>query len=314
MIGVVKYPDRRLVRGWLVLAGLAIWLAFGRHLVLYALAFRTVPGMNWFRVPARSLFLANLAGTVLAGLGVETLRHHLTTRHDWRKLAIRYTGLFLTLFASLFLILLLRGHDGSSRTAAAVSRVLGNGCFWLTLGSHDGRRTHRKPCDQPASSAPCWRMVGSARFWASWVVWVLRCSRWRPRTEFLGDDPDRRRDHPDQSRFTSVRRIRIKARDSFYGDLQAAVRGVEKTNITDVFQLGHAARLYEILYPVASFQRRWRDDPMQTAVDDYNRRSPPGGLRPVECQLPGFRSVRGRPGMACRRARSVRSIILGHPA
>ncbi len=33
-----------------------------------------VPGMNWFRVPARSLFLANLAGAVLAGLGVETLR------------------------------------------------------------------------------------------------------------------------------------------------------------------------------------------------------------------------------------------------
>ena len=40
--------------------------------------YRTVPGMSWFRVPARALFLANLAGAVLAGLGVETLQKHMT--------------------------------------------------------------------------------------------------------------------------------------------------------------------------------------------------------------------------------------------
>ena len=34
--------------------------------------------MSWFRVPARALFLANLAGAVLAGLGVDSLR----TSHD----------------------------------------------------------------------------------------------------------------------------------------------------------------------------------------------------------------------------------------
>ena len=65
--------------------------------------------------------------------------------------------------------------------------------------------------------------------------------------------------------------LRIKARDSFFGDLPAACRGIEKTNINDVFQLDHAARLYETLYPVASRPRRRRDQPMDDAVDDYHR-------------------------------------------
>ena len=56
-----------------------------------------------------------------------------------------------------------------------------------------------------------------------------------------------------------------------YSDLQAAVLDIEKTNINDVFQLDHAARLYQLLYPVASFQRRRSDDPMQDAVDEYRR-------------------------------------------
>ena len=44
-----------------MLAGLAVWFACGRHLGLYTLIYSLVPGMGWFRVPARSLFLANLA-------------------------------------------------------------------------------------------------------------------------------------------------------------------------------------------------------------------------------------------------------------
>ncbi len=41
-----------------------------------------MPGMSGFRVPARSLFLANLAAAVLAGLGVETLRSVMTDPKD----------------------------------------------------------------------------------------------------------------------------------------------------------------------------------------------------------------------------------------
>ena len=50
-------------------------------------------------------------------------------------------------------------------------------------------------------------------------------------------------------------RVRIKARDNYYGDLPAVFHGFEKTNVNDVFQINHAAQLYETLYSVASHQR-----------------------------------------------------------
>ncbi len=65
--------------------------------------------------------------------------------------------------------------------------------------------------------------------------------------------------------------LRIKARDAFYGDLNALDHDFEKTNVNDVFQLGHAARLYETLYPVASRRRPFRDQPMNQAVEQFQR-------------------------------------------
>ncbi len=64
---------------------------------------------------------------------------------------------------------------------------------------------------------------------------------------------------------------RIKARDNFYGDLRAAAHGIEKTNVNDVFQIDHAARLYERLYPVAARQRPKHDDLMNAPVEDFKR-------------------------------------------
>jgi hypothetical protein len=43
--------------------------------------------------------------------------------------------------------------------------------------------------------------------------------------------------------------FRVRARDALFPDLQAALLGVEKTNVEDWFQLQHAADLYETLYP-----------------------------------------------------------------
>src|SRR5205807_951012 len=42
--------------------------------------------------------------------------------------------------------------------------------------------------------------------------------------------------------------FRIRARDAFYGDLPAALRGWEKTNVNDSFQVAHAAELADELF------------------------------------------------------------------
>ncbi len=41
--------------------------------------------------------------------------------------------------------------------------------------------------------------------------------------------------------------------------------------MNDVFQIDHAAWLYETLYPVAAHRRRTRDDCMNDAVEDFKR-------------------------------------------
>ena len=43
-LAALRHPDRKLVRAWLVLLGLAVWFACGRHLLLYTAAYYVVPG------------------------------------------------------------------------------------------------------------------------------------------------------------------------------------------------------------------------------------------------------------------------------
>ena len=74
-VAAARHPDRRLVRGWLILIAGALVFAAGRKLGLFPLLFECVPGMNRFRVPSRSLFLVSLGTAVMAGFGVETLAH-----------------------------------------------------------------------------------------------------------------------------------------------------------------------------------------------------------------------------------------------
>ncbi len=60
-------------------------------------------------------------------------------------------------------------------------------------------------------------------------------------------------------------------RDTFFLDLQAVRYGIEKTNVNDLFQLQHAAVLYETLYPVATRTQEPIELPMSLAVEDYRR-------------------------------------------
>ncbi len=68
---------RRSVRGWSFLLALAIVgtvFSLGQATPLYTGLFRVLPGMTWLRVPARAMFLVQLALALLAGVGWDGVR------------------------------------------------------------------------------------------------------------------------------------------------------------------------------------------------------------------------------------------------
>jgi hypothetical protein len=267
----VWHRDRKQIRGWLWLMGLAIWFACGRRLLFFMIAYLTVPGVSWFRVPARALFLANLAGAALAGLGVETLQIHRGRSQFWHKYAVRFAAVFVIGLACLLSMRSYHGSDSSSRIALAAGRVLDDACFRSVLASIAAVilagclvRGWRNPL---LAGRLLGLLVLCELGWNG--VSLIQVARADP---FLGH-------HPVSAALTQFRhdspgagRLRVKARDLFYSDLQAASIDVEKTNINDVFQLAHASRLYAQLYPVASRLRRSIDDHMHEAVEYHRRR------------------------------------------
>ena len=267
----IGHPDRKQVRGWLVLLGMAIWFACGRHMLLFAIAYLTVPGVSWFRVPARALFLANLAGAALAGLGVEALRIHGSRSQFWHKFAVRFAVVFVIGLACLLSIRSYHGSESSSRFGLAAGRVLGDTCFWSVLASMTALILAGCLVRRWRSPLLAGRLLGLLAVCelGSHGASLIQVA---PAELFLGDNPisasliQFRHDSPQMGR------IRVKARDRFYSDLQAASIDVEKTNINDVFQLAHGSRLYAQLYPVASRPRRSIDDHMHEAVEYHRRR------------------------------------------
>jgi hypothetical protein len=288
VLAAARYPDRRLIRGWLVLAGLAVAFACGQSLGLYSLVYTSVPGMRWFRVPARSLFLANLAGAVLAGLGLETLRIRMAGASAWRAFARRFAVAAVVVVSLLFLIqfgrvpggpaggpgdglshrslprLMLSTHrevidapakpPPSGRTALAAFRVLRDGGFWLAMGGMLlliawGCR----PMDDRGRRflASLFGLVAIVELgWGGFSLIQVA-----PAGQFLRRDPVSDALSIKTSDGRDTQPVRIKARDSFYGDLPSSVHGIEKTNVDDAFQIDHASVLYETLYPVASRAR-----------------------------------------------------------
>ena len=248
VVGALRHPDRRLVRGWLVLAGLAIWFACGRHLVLFAAGLshgarhELVPRAGAGPLPRQP----GRRGPGRPGSRDAAMAHD---RFRVTGTSSRSGSLGIVLIASgrsVARFLLVRGTDGSSRTGAATAfECSRNGCFWLTLaGMTAVSFTWEASLGRQGSVVGPGGLLGLLAICElGWYGFSLL--QVAPAERFLGDDPigpalirlDR-----DSHRSG---RIRIKARDSFYSDLQAAVLGIEKTNINDVFQLDHAARLYQ---------------------------------------------------------------------
>jgi hypothetical protein len=270
MLAVRLHPARKLVRGWLLLAGLAVWFACGRRLAFFAIVYALVPGMSWFRVPSRSLFLANLAASVLVGLGLEALEIRMANVHAWRRFAVRCAGIMAIVLLGLFWMSHGRQSDAGARTAQAAGTILSDGCFWFTLCGIGGLLV--AGCLVPAMRNPrlasvLFGLLAIAELgWQGYAHVPIA-----PAEQFLGVAPIGETLARLQQGRPRSGPVRIKARDLFYGDLAAVCGGVEKTNINDVFQLDKPARLYETLYSIAAWPRRRRDQPMNEAVDDYHR-------------------------------------------
>ena len=107
--------QRPRVRGWVVLVVLSVWFAGGRQLGLFHVLYRFLPGLCWFRVPARSLFLTSLGMAILAGFGLEVLRGRLVAAGHWRCFAIR--------LAKTALVVIWPSLAGEAGRALSASRV-----------------------------------------------------------------------------------------------------------------------------------------------------------------------------------------------
>ena len=104
-----------------------------------------------------------------------------------------------------------------------------------------------------------------------------------PAEQFVGVDPVSEALQRLEADSQSGGPLRIKARDNFYGDLPAVCHGIEKTNVNDVFQIDHAARLYESSIPSRRVDAAERFDLMNRAGRGLLPRGPTVGLRPDEC-------------------------------
>jgi hypothetical protein len=281
VLAVMRHPDRRLVRGWLVLTALAVAFACGRALGFYPLCYATLPGIGLIRVPARSLFLANLGGAVLAGLGIQTLQMRMASHAAWRRSAWRLGSAGIVVIG--VLVLVQRGRTtgpdhppakamgavsaplappGSGRAARAASRVLGDKRFWSAIG---GMMVLIGVGCGPIGARRRRGIVGLVGLFAlgelGWYGYAL--IQVAPAERFVGPDPV-------SAALPANRRppVRIKARDAFYGDLPASLSGIEKTNVNDAFQLDRAAALYETLYPVASRARPMAERLLNASAKD----------------------------------------------
>jgi hypothetical protein len=296
LIGIAKHPRRRVVQGWLLLAVLSSIFAAGRKLGLYALAYRLLPGMDHFRVPSRTLFLASLAASVLVGFGADILLGSDLDRAAWLRLR-KHVSCSLVVVSTLVISLGAMGYiaygyarasDGHARSPNAStlldSKPPSNGLyrearaaltvatepqFWMTMGA----------------MVLAWHLFGvgaggrrATAYMLSTLVWFeLAVSGYAilivsPPERFVSHDTiarqlaDLRNEETGPARVASV--------GSALGDLDASLLGLEKTNINDGFQLQIAADLYERLYwildplPIPKQSER----PMDAAVAAFQMR------------------------------------------
>lgn len=284
---VIRENQQRPVRALVALVGLAVVFSFGRGLGLFSLAYWCVPGISAFRVPARMLFLAQLGISLLAALGLDALARDARgpARIPVRRGLLRARLLLVPLVAFPGLAL-----------ASAMDDWFGTlGDPWLRALASIGRDPvlwFILPSGLLVGALWCWSTTSGRQ-----VVWALgglaivelvlhggRLLVASPPSRWLGADPVASiLDREDPGRV-----FRVRALDSLWTDLDAAIAGREKTNINDMFQLHHAARIYEVLYPMFDPNSRVADS--GSLADDVRRvarrgRPDPRVLRPEQIRI-----------------------------
>ena len=246
VVAVVRRGDRRIARPWLIVAALATVFAAGRGLGLFSVLYASLPGMGRFRVPARSLFLANTAVAILVGLGVDALG-----RIDTERLAVAWRKAATGLCAGVIGLAALAGILGADPEPARNGARLLNACVRLfseptlwgaVLGATVLTLLLRTPVGRRNAA-----ILATVAVTVELATYGARLVPVSPRERFLGDDPivaDLRRIAPGGP-------FRVRARDAAFPDLPATLAGVEKTNINDAFQLGRPALSYRTLYDLA---------------------------------------------------------------
>lgn len=243
------------VRGWVALTIVAVIVAAGWRFGLFALLFLAVPGMDHFRVPARSLFLASLGAAMLAGTGFEALTR---APGDWPAWARRQRRRTLAIGAILAIVAIwatkqdqcssihpfsVPGHpvgDGA-RLARASARLLGDPIVGASmLGTMAGLTwLAQRPGDRRQVA-----LFLAALALAERTADGFQLLKTTPARRFLGPDPVGRA----LKKIGPTKPFRVRTLDAFYSDIRAVRLGLEKTNIHDSFQIQHAADLYEALY------------------------------------------------------------------
>ena len=262
MIAFGWSTDRKGIRGWSILVGASLAFACGRKVGLFAILFEVVPGMDRFRVPARSLFLASLGASMLAGMGVEALRKKADDSRSWSRLTRR------SAIASV-LILLLVGFGGwlDGRGGLTTDRLTEAGRLLRGLALLAGDRVFLGGLAGSVSLIAIGWYFPTRRRAVAVALGLFALLELgihghalivtTPVARVFGPNPIR--EALRSARPPGRESTRVRAVDTSYDDLSAIHDGFLKTNVNDSFQIQHAADLYQSLYHLFDDRGRPRE-------------------------------------------------------
>ncbi|MCS6860178.1 MAG: YfhO family protein [Abditibacteriales bacterium] len=155
-VAAVTVRPSFLTRFWGALALLALLLSLGRYLFFYPWVYRLLPGLAFFRGPARALVLWTLAVSVLAGIGWDRVAY--SDENERRRLRL-LTGCLSVLSAVGVLGLILSaGQSGVSRSWVSLTGYL------LSLGTAEERYAN-VPYPHPAFLQASFSISQQSLFW-----------------------------------------------------------------------------------------------------------------------------------------------------